>query len=99
MAKFELQGFLSKDPDMKYFDSGAVKTTISIPESKGKDEPTIWRNCEAWGNVAECLGELSKGDRIKCTGYTKVESYTKDSQEVIKDVWNIETFGKIEKKD
>lgn len=99
MAKFELSGFLSKDPEMKYFESGKVKTTLSIPESKGKDFPTIWRSLEAWGAVAESLGSLTKGNRIKCTGFTKVESYNKDDKEVIKDTWVIETFGIIEKKE
>lgn len=97
--RFEIQGFLAKDPEMKYFESGAVKTTISIPESKGKEHPTIWRYLEAWGSIAEIVGELHKGDRIKCTGYTTVDSYTKDGEEIVKDTYRLETIGKIDKKD
>lgn len=99
MSKFELIGFLAKDPETKYFETGRVKTSFSIPESKGKDYPTMWRNIEAWGSVAEAMDGLFKGDMVKITGYTKVDSYTKDGNEIIKDVWVAETFGKIDKKD
>jgi single-stranded DNA-binding protein len=100
MANFELTGFLAQDPEIKYFESGKNKTSFSIPESKGKEHPTIWRHLEAWGTVAEALMELKKNDRIKCTGFTKVESYNnKDGKEVIKDVWVVETFGIIDKKE
>ena len=99
MAQFTLSGFLSKDPEMHYFETGSVKASCSIPESKGKDQPTIWRNLEAWGSVAEAFGQLKKGSRIKCTGFTKVDSYDKDGQQIIKDVWIVETFGIIDKKE
>lgn len=99
MAKFELIGFLAKDPEIKYFESGKVKTACSIPERKGRDKPTVWRNLEAWGSVAEALSQFKKSDRLKLTGFTKEDSYTKDGVEIIKDIWVVETIGKIDKKE
>ena len=69
-------GYLSVDPDIRYFESGKCKATFSIPLSKGKDSETLWLNCECWGRIAEKAGEeLKKGSEVLVLGYFKEVEY------------------------
>ena len=47
-----LVGRCGQDPDMKYFESGKVKTTFSLAvnrwDSRSKSEVTDWFNVEFW---------------------------------------------------
>lgn len=66
MDKFEkhelklkwFSGFLSADPDMKFFESGKCNCRFSIPLKDG--ENTDWLNCVAWSNLAEKISENYK---------------------------------------
>lgn len=83
-------GYLSADPDVRYFESGKCKTTFSIPLSKGKDSETLWLNCEAWNRTAEKCGELKKGNEVLVFGYFKeVEYEAKDKTKKTKTVFII----------
>lgn len=78
-------GYLSADPDIRYFESGKCKTTFSIPLSKGKDSETVWLNAECWGRIAEKASEYKKGDEVLVFGYLKeVEYETKDKEKKTK---------------
>ena len=50
-------GRVGQDPEMKYFESGKVKTTFSLAvnrwDSKTKGEVTDWFNIELWDKLAE----------------------------------------------
>ncbi len=63
-----LVGRAGQDPEMKYFDSGKVKTTFSIAvnrwDPKVKAEVTDWFNIELWDKVAEVAGEYVKKGRL-----------------------------------
>ena len=56
-----LVGRAGQDPEMKYFESGKVKTTFSVAvsrwDSKTKAEVTDWFNVELWDKLAEVAGE------------------------------------------
>lgn len=65
-------GFLSGDPEIKFFDSGKCKTKFSLPLKKKKEDDAVWLNCEAWGKTAERITEeYKKGDEIVVLGYFK----------------------------
>lgn len=69
-------GFLSADPEMKYFDSGACKVIFSLPLKKNKEDKTTWLNCECWNKKAEEIGEkYKKGDEITVGGILKENTY------------------------
>lgn len=69
-------GFLSADPDIKYFESGSCKVTFSIPLKNNKEDNTVWLNCECWGKKAEEIGEkYKKGDEITVGGFLKETEY------------------------
>ena len=63
-----LVGRAGQDPEMKYFESGKVKTTFSIAvsrwDSKVKEEVTDWFNVELWDKIAEVAGEYVKKGRL-----------------------------------
>ena len=67
-----LVGRAGKDPEIKYFDSGSVKATFSLavdrPSSK-ENRITDWFNVDAWGRLAEIMGEyLKKGRQVVVSG-------------------------------
>lgn len=79
--KFEKQyktfsGYLSDNPNIKYFENGTCKCTFSIPLKENKESETIWLNCEAWNKVAEVIAEkYIKNSELTVIGYFKTHEY------------------------
>ena len=76
-----LVGREGQDPDMKYFESGKVKTTFSIAvnrwDSKTKAEVTDWFNVELWDKLAEVAGEyVKKGKLVAIDGRLSSSKWT-----------------------
>ena len=74
-----LVGRAGKDPEIKYFDSGSVKASFSIavdrPGSK-ENRVTDWFNIDAWGRLAEIMGEyLKKGGQVVVSGRLSERRY------------------------
>ena len=55
-------GRVGQDPDVRYFDSGKVKTVLSVATNRwSKDgEKTDWFRIELWDKKAEVAGEYAK---------------------------------------
>ena len=76
-------GNLTADPEIKFFDSGAVKTGFSVAvsrqwtDTKGeKQEQTSFVEVSAWRYLAEdCARALSKGSRVTVTGRIEQQSW------------------------
>ncbi len=70
MNSVVIVGRAGQDPDVKYFESGKVKTTFSVAVSrwdyKSKSEVTDWFNIELWDKSAEVAGEYVKKGRQVC---------------------------------
>ncbi|MEN9215720.1 MAG: single-stranded DNA-binding protein [Gloeomargarita sp. HHBFW_bins_162] len=75
-----LVGRAGRDPEMKYFESGSVKCSLTLAvnrRSKRTDEPD-WFDLEIWGKTAEVAGNyVRKGSLIGVKGAIKFE-YWKD---------------------
>ncbi|MCI5824102.1 MAG: single-stranded DNA-binding protein [Candidatus Gastranaerophilales bacterium] len=74
-------GRCGQDPEMKYFESGKVKTTFSLAvnrwDSKTKSEITDWFNVELWDKQAEVAGEyVKKGRQVALDGRLAVSNWT-----------------------
>lgn len=104
--KIFLTGRAGADPEMKYFESGAVSTNISVAveEYKGKDTTPIthWVRLKAWSKKAEYLGSYAKkGSLLFVEGSLRVESYknqdgeTKSYTYVLVD--NVKIIDKLDK--
>lgn len=54
-------GRVGQDPEMKYFESGKVRTTFSVAvnrwNARTKEETTDWFNIDLWDKQAEIAGE------------------------------------------
>ena len=87
-----LMGRLTRDPELKYSQSGKAfsKFTVAVNREFNREEADFI-NCTAWGKTAETIAEyLRKGRRIALQGRISVSSYeqngeTKWSTEVIVD--------------
>jgi len=72
-------GRVGQDPEMKYFESGKVKTTFSLAVNRwAKDgEKTDWFNIELWDKNAEVAGEyVKKGRLVGIEGSLDISSWT-----------------------
>ncbi len=85
MNTVNLIGRAGKDPEIKYFESGSVKTSISMAvdryNGKDKEKTTDWFDLEAWGKTAEILGEyVKKGNQFGITGNLEFQTWEKDGE-------------------
>lgn len=75
-----LVGRAGRDPEMRYFESGRVKTSFSIAVNRPtKDKETDWFDIEIWGRQAEIAGEyVKKGSLIGIEGRLDFSKWTDD---------------------
>ncbi|MBY0358376.1 MAG: single-stranded DNA-binding protein [Candidatus Obscuribacterales bacterium] len=76
-----LVGRVGKDPEMRYFESGRVKTTFSVAVNRPtKERETDWFDIELWGRQAEVAGEyVRKGSLVGIEGRLDFNSWSDDS--------------------
>jgi single-strand DNA-binding protein len=79
LCNLSIVGRCGQDPEVRYFESGAVKTTITIAVNKrtrNKDEPPNWFNLEAWSSTAQVMADyVRKGSQIGINGTIKIETW------------------------
>jgi len=72
-------GRVGQDPEMKYFESGKVKTSFSVAVNRWskEGEKTDWFNIELWDKPAEVAGEyVKKGRQVAVEGRLDVSAWT-----------------------
>lgn len=79
-------GRAGQDAEIKYFESGKVKTTFSLAvnrwDSKTKTEIPDWFNIELWDKQAEIAGEyVKKGREVAVDGRISISKWTDQSGE------------------
>lgn len=76
-----LVGRAGRDPEMRYFESGRVKTTFSLAVNRPtKEKETDWFDIEIWGRQAEIAGEyVRKGSLIGIEGRLDFSKWTDDA--------------------
>ena len=83
--KWEGDGRLGRDPELKVYDSGFEVCSFSIAVSRGKKEdgkPPVWLEVKVLGdNAAEVAGRWSKGDHVKIVGRIDTFSWENDQGE------------------
>jgi single-strand DNA-binding protein len=70
-------GNLTRDPEMRYTNSGkaVVSFSIAVNEGSGEKRTTVYMDCQAWEKQAELIAEYCrKGRKVLVTG-----SYSTDS--------------------
>ena len=79
-------GRAGQDSEIRYFESGKVKTTFSLAvgrwDSKTKEEITDWYNIEVWDKQAEFAGEyVKKGRQVVVDGRISISKWTDQTGE------------------
>lgn len=74
-------GRAGQDPEIKYFESGKVKTTFSLAvnrwDPKTKSEIADWFNVDVWDKQAEFAGEyVKKGRLVAVDGRIAINKWT-----------------------
>ena len=73
-------GNITKDIEIKYFDSGKCKASFSIAVNEGQDK-TTFVDCEAWEKQAELIAShFKKGSKIGIVARYAKDTYEKDGQ-------------------
>jgi single-strand DNA-binding protein len=83
--KASVVGNLTRDPELKFIDSGLAVVKFSVAENyktkKGDDETYFW-NVEAWGDLAEHIANsVAKGDRVFVEGRARTRSWKTDDDQ------------------
>jgi single-strand DNA-binding protein len=73
-------GRAGQDAEIKYFESGKIKTSFSLAvnrwDSKTKEEVTDWYNIEVWDKQAEFAGEyIKRGRQVAVDGRISVSKW------------------------
>ncbi len=76
-----LVGRAGQDPEMRYFESGRVKTTFSLAVNRPtKERETDWFDITLWGRQAEVAGEyVRKGSLVGVEGRLDFNRWTDDA--------------------
>ena len=79
-------GRAGQDAEIKYFESGKVKTTFSLAvnrrDAKTKEEVADWFNIEVWDKQGEFAGEyIKKGRQVVVDGRISISKWTDQSGE------------------
>ena len=79
-------GRAGQDAEIRYFESGKVKTTFSLAvnrwDSKYKENVTDWFNIEVWDKQAEFAGEfIKKGREVAIDGRISISKWTDQTGE------------------
>jgi single-strand DNA-binding protein len=76
-----LVGRAGRDPEMRYFESGRVKTSFSVAVNRPtKEKETDWFDVELWGRSAEIAGEyVRKGSLVGIEGRLDFSRWTDDT--------------------
>lgn len=95
MNNVSLLGRLTRDPELKYTQSGTAVTRITVAVDRGlskekkqaaqaNNQPTAdFINCTGWGKTAELISNyFSKGNQIGIVGRIQTGSYEKNGQMV-----------------
>lgn len=72
-----LTGRVGAEPDIRYYESGKVKVTLSLAVRGISKDKTDWFNIEIWDKLAEIAANyVHKGTMIGISGYLKIETWT-----------------------
>jgi single-strand DNA-binding protein len=77
MNSVTLVGRVGGYPDVKYFESGTVKSQFTLAVNRRKkDDAPDWFNCEAWGKTAEVIASyVTKGKQVAIKGHLKFDRW------------------------
>lgn len=98
MNSVNLVGRLTRDPELKYGQSGKAYTFFCVAVNAGKDKANFI-DCVAYDKQAEVLGEYTrKGSQVGISGYIRTDNYEKDGVKKKIQVVGVSRVELLEKK-
>lgn len=99
MNKIAITGRLSRDVELRTFDSGKSLATFAIAHNPKPDKPPYFFECEAWGETGERLKTAKKGEEISILGSLSQQTWTdkatgQSRSKVVITVWDAAAFSK-----
>ncbi|MFQ4141730.1 single-stranded DNA-binding protein [Fischerella thermalis CCMEE 5273] len=78
LNRITLVGRAGQEPEVRYFESGAVKASISVAvRPPYKSETPLWFDLTAWGATAEVIANyVKKGTQIAVLGEFSFDRWT-----------------------
>ncbi|MDM9383503.1 single-stranded DNA-binding protein [Chlorogloeopsis sp. ULAP01] len=78
LNRITLVGRAGQEPEVRYFESGAVKASISVAvRPPYKSETPLWFDLTAWGSTAEVIANyVKKGTQIAILGEFSFDRWT-----------------------
>jgi single-strand DNA-binding protein len=107
MASFNsctFTGYVGKDPECKYFESGTAvaefSIAISYPKRKGGEEKeALWLSVKVWGKQVDNVANLiKKGSHVLLQGELEQETWEKDGDKRSKLVLSCRSFQLLDSK-
>ena len=104
--KVDLVGRVGQTPDVRYFESGAMKTSLTLAvKPPYRSENPLWFDLELWGNIAQVAADwVQKGSTIGITGEIVFDRWIDKNtdeprQKPIIRVSNLELISSAQRKD
>ncbi len=104
--KVDLVGRVGQTPEIRYFESGAMKTSLTLAvKPPYRSETPLWFDLELWGNIAQVAADwIQKGSTIGITGEIVFDRWTDKNtneprQKPIIRVNNLELISSAQRKD
>ncbi|MBK1990637.1 single-stranded DNA-binding protein [Sphaerospermopsis aphanizomenoides BCCUSP55] len=104
--KVDLVGRVGQTPEIRYFESGAMKTSLTLAiKPPYRSETPLWFDLELWGNIAQVAADwVQKGSTIGITGEIVFDRWTDKNtneprQKPIIRVNNLELISSAQRKD
>ncbi|MBD2604113.1 single-stranded DNA-binding protein [Hassallia byssoidea VB512170] len=78
LNRITIVGRCGQDPEIRYFESGSVKASISVAvRPPYKSENALWFDLIAWGSTAEVIANyVKKGTQIAIVGEFGFDRWT-----------------------
>lgn len=75
--QINMVGRVGQEPDTKYFESGSVKTSLTLAvKPPYRSENPLWFDLEMWGNIAEVAASyVKKGSTIGIVGELVIDKW------------------------
>ena len=83
MSTITIAGNIGKDPELRYSGAGNAFMTLPVAVTTGRDDKkeTHWFDVKFFGDMAELMAELPKGQRVVVYGRMKQDSWeTKEGE-------------------
>lgn len=104
--KVDLVGRVGQTPEIRYFESGAMKTSLTLAvKPPYRSETPLWFDLELWGNIAQVAADwIQKGSTIGITGEIVFDRWidkntNEPRQKPIIRVNNLELISSAQRKD